>query len=167
MFQAEVVEKIKHTFNVQWPPHTPTRKSCHSCDNVEKYGITGQATDENNVCIVCCVSKATNTHHQYVALIALQWQQKLHERATNTHHQYVALTALQWEQKLHERASMLRYTYIAFLALYRSSWYLVSIQFNIQVVTTPTSIQTALELMDKSSHFFHIFACVCGGHHST
>jgi hypothetical protein len=88
------------------------------------------------MCIACCISKATNTHHQYVVLIALQRQQR--------------------QQRLHERVSILRYTYIASRALYRFNCYLVSVQFNIQVVTTPTSIQTVMELMDKSSQFSHI-----------
>jgi hypothetical protein len=47
------------------------------------------------MCISCWIPKATNTHSQYVILIAFPLQQ--------------------W---LHERASMLRYTYIASLILF-------------------------------------------------
>ena len=36
-------------------------------------------------------------------------------KATNTHSQYVILIAFPPQQSLHERASMLRYTYIASL----------------------------------------------------
>jgi hypothetical protein len=36
-------------------------------------------------------------------------------KATNTHSEYVILIAFSLAQWLHERASMLRYTYIAFL----------------------------------------------------
>jgi hypothetical protein len=36
-------------------------------------------------------------------------------KATNTHSEYVILIALPLQQRLHERASMLRYTYIACL----------------------------------------------------
>jgi hypothetical protein len=43
MFQAKVVEKIKHfTFHIFFP-----RKSCLFLDNVEKYGRAGEAADDN------------------------------------------------------------------------------------------------------------------------
>ena len=45
------------------------RKLCRLWDNVEKYCRAGQATDE---CTRC--SKATNTHSQYVRLIAIPLQ---------------------------------------------------------------------------------------------
>jgi hypothetical protein len=40
---------------------------------VEKYGKAGQATDDNIIwCMhfACCTTKATNTHSEYVILIA-------------------------------------------------------------------------------------------------
>jgi hypothetical protein len=39
-------------------------------------------------------------------------------KATNTHSQYVTLIAFPLQQWLHERASMLRYTYVACLFLH-------------------------------------------------
>ena len=38
-------------------------------------------------------------------------------KATNTHSEYVILIALPLQQWLHERPSMLRYTYIAYLVI--------------------------------------------------
>jgi hypothetical protein len=63
---------------------------------MEKYGTARQATDDNiirRMRFACWITKATDTHSQYVILIAFLLQQ--------------------W---LHERASMLRYTYVACLA---------------------------------------------------
>jgi hypothetical protein len=64
-------------------------------DNVEKYGRVRQATDDNIILrmrFASWITKATDTHSEYVTLIAFPRQQ--------------------W---LRERASMLRYTYIAHL----------------------------------------------------
>jgi hypothetical protein len=50
-----------------------------------RYGRAGQATDDNiiwRICIACCIIKATNTHSQYVILIALPLRQWLHERVS-------------------------------------------------------------------------------------
>jgi hypothetical protein len=63
----------------------------------KKNGTAGQATDGNiiwRMCFACWINKATNTHSQYVTLIALE--------------------VPQW---LHEHASVLRYTYIACLIM--------------------------------------------------
>jgi len=43
-------------------------------------------------------------------------------KATNTHSEYVILIAVPLQQRLHERASVLRYTYIAGLVNLRSIW---------------------------------------------
>jgi hypothetical protein len=62
---------------------------------VEKYGTSRQVTDDSvirRMRIACWIIKATDTHSEYVILIAFPLQQ--------------------W---LHEGASMLRYTYIACL----------------------------------------------------
>jgi hypothetical protein len=75
--------------------NTFCRKSCRLWDNVGKYCIAGQAADDNiirHMRIACWVPKATNTHSEYVTLIAFPMQQ--------------------WMQ---DRASVLRYTYIAWL----------------------------------------------------
>jgi hypothetical protein len=60
------------------------RKSCRLWDNVEKYGRARQATDDNiirRMRFACCITKATDTHSQYVILIAFPRQQWLRERA--------------------------------------------------------------------------------------
>ena len=61
-----------------------------------KYRLAGKGTDDIitvRMRILCCIPKATNTHCQYVILIASPLQQ--------------------W---LHDRTALLRYTYIACLA---------------------------------------------------
>ena len=48
-------------------------ENCPLLDNVEKYCIAGQATDNNvnqHVRIVCWIPKATNKHSQHAILIA-------------------------------------------------------------------------------------------------
>ena len=70
-------------------------------DNVEKYGTAGQATDDNiirRMRFACWITKATDTHSEYVILIAFPRQQRLCERA--------------W---------LLRYTYIACLLVFMTS----------------------------------------------
>jgi hypothetical protein len=60
------------------------RKSCRLLDNVEKYGTARQATDGNiirRMRFACWITKATNTHTEYVILIAFPRQQWLRERA--------------------------------------------------------------------------------------
>ena len=63
---------------------------------MEKYGRARQATDVQygRMRSACCITKATNTHSEYVILTAFPLQQ--------------------W---LHERASMLRYTYISCIVI--------------------------------------------------
>jgi len=73
---------------------------------LEKYATAGQATDDNMIRRMrfgCWITKATNTHSEYVTLLSLPLQQ--------------------W---LHERASMLRYTYMACLVRERLRVDLVS-----------------------------------------
>jgi hypothetical protein len=46
---------------------------------------TGQATDGNiiqRMRFACCITKATDTHSEYVTLISFPRQQLLHERAS-------------------------------------------------------------------------------------
>jgi hypothetical protein len=62
---------------------------------VEKQGTARQATDDNTIRPMrfpCWITKATDTHSEYVILIAFP--------------------QLQW---LRERSSLFRYTYMAFL----------------------------------------------------
>jgi hypothetical protein len=53
-------------------------KAYHLCNNVENYGRARQATDDNimwSMRFACRITKATNTHSEYVVPIAFQWQQ--------------------------------------------------------------------------------------------
>jgi hypothetical protein len=70
--------------------HFMFNNSCRLWDNVEKYGIARQATDDNiirRMRFACWITKATHTH---------------------THTEYVILTAFARQQWLRERVSMLR-----------------------------------------------------------
>jgi uncharacterized protein (UPF0305 family) len=82
MFQTKVVEKIKTRILCL---ATFFRKSYRLWDNVEKYGTARQATDDNiirRMRFACWITKATDTHSEYVILIAFPWQQWLRERAS-------------------------------------------------------------------------------------
>jgi hypothetical protein len=71
-----------------------SRKSCHLCDNMEKYGTARQATDGNIVWrlrVACWINKTADTRSVYVIFMAFpRWH---------------------W---LRERISMLFYTYSAY-----------------------------------------------------
>jgi hypothetical protein len=82
IFQIKVVDKIKtHILcSINF-----FRKSCRSWDNAEKYGRARQATDDNiiqRMRFACSITKATDTHSEYVILIAFPRQQWLRERAS-------------------------------------------------------------------------------------
>jgi hypothetical protein len=52
---------------------------------MEKYCRAGCATDDNiiwHMCIGCWITKATNTHSEYVILVAFSLQQWLHEHTS-------------------------------------------------------------------------------------
>jgi hypothetical protein len=90
MFQKIVLEKIKtHILRSK----TFFRKSCRLWDNVEKFGRARQATDDNiirRMRFACWITKATDTHSEYVILIAVPWQQWLRERASILRRTYSA-----------------------------------------------------------------------------
>ena len=76
MFQTKVGEKLKaHILcAIMFFP----QKLCRLRDNVEKYGTTRQATDDNMVqCMhfACWITKATDTHSECVILFAFPWYQ--------------------------------------------------------------------------------------------
>jgi hypothetical protein len=78
MFLAKGVEKLKTHISYFSPPPFFSRKSCLLLDSMEKYCRTRQATDGSiirRLCVECWVPKATDTHSEYVILIALvqQW----------------------------------------------------------------------------------------------
>jgi hypothetical protein len=101
------------------------QKSSRLWDNVEKYRTAGQATDDNMVRrmrFAWWVTKVTNTHSQYVILIAFPRQQ--------------------W---LRERVSLLLYVHLTSSAVlcWHNHTYLISghfLLFSVPVVTLCTSI---------------------------
>jgi len=51
---------------------------------MELYGIARQITDDNRVgrmLFACCITKAIDTHSEYVLLIAFPWQNCSHDRS--------------------------------------------------------------------------------------
>ena len=69
------------------------RKSRREWDNVEKHGTAGQATDDNVIrCmrIAYWILKATNTHSEYVIIIAFPLQQWLYQRPSILRYTYMA-----------------------------------------------------------------------------
>jgi len=76
MLRKQAVEKIKE--------NTIFRKLCRWRDIVEKYGTARKVTDEN---IIWCmhftswITKATDTHQEYVILFILLLQNWFHEHA--------------------------------------------------------------------------------------
>jgi hypothetical protein len=81
MFLVEVEQKIKIHFLC---PVTSFPKMCLLWDNVEKYGTAGQTTADNikwRMRFACWITKATDTHSEYVIVIAFPQQQWLRERA--------------------------------------------------------------------------------------
>jgi hypothetical protein len=94
MFGTKVVEKIKTQILCSI---TFFRKSCRLRYNVEKYGRARQATDDNItrfMCIACWITKATNTHSEYVIIIAFPRQKWLRERASVLRYTYIACHCL-------------------------------------------------------------------------
>ena len=64
MFKTDVAEKLQTYILCSVTPPTPSRKPCRLCDNVEKYGRAGQATNDSIIRrtrIACWIRKATNT----------------------------------------------------------------------------------------------------------
>jgi hypothetical protein len=87
MFQIEVLEKIKTHILCA----VALRKSYRLLDNVEKYGLAREATDDHMAYAHCMpVSKATNTHSEYVILVGLPLQKLLHEHASTFRYTYSA-----------------------------------------------------------------------------
>jgi hypothetical protein len=62
---------------------------------VEKYCTAGHATDDNMAQrIAWWITKATDTHSEFVTLIAFPLQQWLHERASMLRYTYSTLAVL-------------------------------------------------------------------------
>ena len=71
----KIVDKIK-THILRWKMFF-SRKSCRLWDNVEKFDRTGEATDDliRRMRLACWIIKDTDTHSEYVVLIAFPQQQ--------------------------------------------------------------------------------------------
>jgi hypothetical protein len=64
---------------------------------VEKYGTARQATDDNTIRrmrFAYWITKATDTHSEYIILIAFPRQQWLRERVSMLRHTYTACLVL-------------------------------------------------------------------------
>ena len=88
MFHTNIVEKIKK--NTFFPPPWI---SCRLWHNVEKYCPAGEATDDSITrCMrsACWITKAADTHSEYVMLIAFPLQQWLHEGSSMLCYTYIA-----------------------------------------------------------------------------
>jgi hypothetical protein len=84
MFQTKVVEEIK-THILCSINCFPTENRALFWDNVKIYGRARHATDGSimqHLRFACWLTKATDTHTEYVILIALLWQQFVHEQAS-------------------------------------------------------------------------------------
>jgi hypothetical protein len=68
---------------------------------VEKCGRADQATDGNvirRMRFALCITKATDTHSEYVILIAFPWRQWLRERASVLRYTYISRLVLKLEE---------------------------------------------------------------------
>jgi hypothetical protein len=61
---------------------------------VEKHCSAGQATDDSMTHIACWIPKATNTHPEYVIIIAFPLQRWLYERAATLNNTSIACLGL-------------------------------------------------------------------------
>jgi hypothetical protein len=94
MLQTKLVQKIKTNILCSI---TFSRKSCRLWDNVEKYGTARQDTGDNiirRMRFACWITKATDTHSEYVIHIALSRQQWLRERASMLPYRYIVCFGL-------------------------------------------------------------------------
>jgi hypothetical protein len=94
MFHAKLVRKIKTQSSCSIAFF---RKLCRLWDNVEKYFRFGQhKTTIWRMRIACWITKATNTHSQYVILIDFPLQQWLRERTSMLRFCRVVLNTRRW-----------------------------------------------------------------------
>jgi len=93
-FQTKVVQEIKNTFCIQ---HFFFRNSCPFLHNV---GNDAQQDRPQKIiwrmCIACWINKGTDTHSEYVTLIAI-WRMCTAcwiNKCSDTHSEYVTLIAI-------------------------------------------------------------------------
>jgi hypothetical protein len=80
MFQTKVVVKIKTHILCSITFFPPENRAAYEI--VEKCGRARQATDDNLIArmrFTCWITKATDTHWEYIILIVFPRQQWLHE----------------------------------------------------------------------------------------
>ena len=80
MFDTKVVEKVKTQFLVQYPPPPPheNRTVCEIMwRNIVEWGRPQMTIWRTR--IACCIPEATNTHSEYVTLIAFPQQKQFQE----------------------------------------------------------------------------------------
>jgi hypothetical protein len=90
MFQTQDVQKSKHTFHIQY---LFSSKLCLLRENVEKCGRARLATDDNIarcMCIIRWITKATDTHSDYVILTAFGKKKWLSESASVLGYTYIS-----------------------------------------------------------------------------
>jgi len=68
----------------------PPRKSCRLLDNLEKYCTVEHDNIIRRMRSARWITKATDTHSEFVIHIALLWQQSLRERASIQQYTYFA-----------------------------------------------------------------------------
>ena len=93
-FQTKVLEKIKTRCMFS---NFFFRKSCRLWDNVEKCSRTRQAIDGNIIRrkrFACWITKATNTHSEYVMLIAFAGNYAYTNNAPVLRYTYLACPAI-------------------------------------------------------------------------
>jgi hypothetical protein len=84
MCRTKFVEIKKHILWSTIPPPPPHQTSCRLGDDVEEYGTARETTDIKIVWrtrIAYWITKATDTHSEYVILIAFPPQQMSREGA--------------------------------------------------------------------------------------
>ena len=81
----------------EFPPPPLPRKSFRLRDNVRKYGRGRPAIYVNIIWrmrFAFCISKATNTHSEYIRSTSFPQQQQLHERSSILRYMYVYIATL-------------------------------------------------------------------------
>jgi hypothetical protein len=90
-FETKFVEKMKkHILCLNF---FVSQKSCRVRDNVEKYGRAGEATNgsiQRSMRFACWITKATDTHSEYVIFVASPRQKYLRKGVSMLRCPYIA-----------------------------------------------------------------------------
>jgi len=117
MFETKVVQKMKTHILCSI---TSCQKSCCLWYSVEKYYTARQSIDDNiiwHIHIACWIPKARNTLSEYVILIVILLQPRLHEHTSTLCYTYIACLVSLWcvileEQGGTDKWTLSSYTYI-------------------------------------------------------